>query len=141
MMKWLLFKLSVESVKKGGDLASILSKASQNGEVFLYEIHARDIAEILYSAMEDIDLNIIVSDNKPPVRLSMAPFTLVGATIDFGLLPEPMRAHFGQGVFLQPYTLEECWQTIPSTVQPTVTIVPMGSTTYSYMIRSIPPTN
>jgi Holliday junction DNA helicase RuvB len=104
-----LFELSASSVKKAGDLASILAKVSRSDVVFLDEIHAlpRDVAEILYSAMEDFVLNIVVSDGKPPVRLTMPPFTLVGATTDFGLLPEPMRARFGQSFHLQLYTLDE----------------------------------
>ena len=104
-----LFELNASSVKKAGDLASVLAKVRRKDVVLLDDIHAlpRDVAEIQYSAMEDFDLNIVVSDGRPPVRLTMPPFTLVGATTDFGLLPEPMRAHFGQSFHLQLYTLEE----------------------------------
>jgi len=109
-----LFELSASSVKKAGDLASVLSKVARNDVVFLDEIHAlpRDVAEILYSAMEDFVLNIVLGDDRPPVRLTLPPYTLVGATTDFGLLPEPMRARFGQSFHLQLYTLNELRQVI-----------------------------
>ncbi|MGB8213550.1 MAG: Holliday junction branch migration DNA helicase RuvB [Anaerolineales bacterium] len=109
-----LFELSASSVKKAGDLASVLAKVQRNDVVFLDEIHAlgRDVAEILYSAMEDFVLNIIVESEKPPVQLHMPPFTLVGATTDFGMLPEPMRARFGQSFHLQIYTLDELRQVV-----------------------------
>jgi len=108
-MRGRLFELSASSVKKTGDLATVLAKVSRNDVVFLDEIHAlpRDVAEILYSAMEDFVLNIILADGKPSMKLNLPPFTLVGATTDFGLLPEPMRARFGQSFHLQLYTLDE----------------------------------
>lgn len=104
-----LFELSASSVKKTGDLASVLAKVGKNDVVFLDEIHAlpRDVSEVLYSAMEDFVLNIIVTEGKPPMKLTLPRFTLVGATTDFGLLPEPMRARFGQSFHLQLYTLDE----------------------------------
>ena len=112
-----LFELSASSVKKAGDLASVLANVNKNDVVFLDEIHAlpRDVAEILYSAMEDFVLNILLGDDKPPVKVSLPPYTLVGATTDYGLLPEPMRARFGQGFHLQLYTLEELRQVVSRT--------------------------
>jgi Holliday junction DNA helicase RuvB len=68
----------------------------------------RELAELLYSAMEDFKISIKPEGSTERlIQMGIKPFTLVGATTDFGLLPEPMRARFGQGFYLQPYTLDE----------------------------------
>lgn len=102
-------ELAAPSVQKPGDLAQVLIALQRGDVLFLDECHAlpRTVAEILYSAMEDFRLSIVLKSGERPLAMSLAPFTLVGATTDFGLLPEPMRARFGQGFYLQPYTHEE----------------------------------
>src|SRR5271157_1723903 len=67
----------------------------------------REIAEILYSAMEDFKTSINPDGNECLIQMGLKPFTLVGATTDLGLLPELMCARFGQGFYLQPYTRDK----------------------------------
>lgn len=102
-------ELSAPSIQKAGDLASILVMLQQGDVLFLDECHAmrRENAEILYSAMEDFKISIKPDGGERLITMGLKPFTLVGATTDFGLLPEPMRARFGQGFYLQPYSLNE----------------------------------
>jgi Holliday junction DNA helicase RuvB len=97
------------AIQKPGDLAALLTMLQPGDVLFLDECHAlrRESAELLYSAMEDFKVSIKPDQSERPITLTLHPFTLVGATTDFGLLPEPMRARFGQTFFLQPYTLEE----------------------------------
>ena len=102
-------ELSAPSLQKPGDLASVLAMLQKSDVLFLDEIHAmrREMAEVLYSAMEDFKISIKTEGSERPIVMSLNTFTLVGATTDFGLLPEPMRARFGQGFYLQTYTLNE----------------------------------
>ena len=102
-------ELAAPSIQKPGDLASILVMLQESDVLFLDECHAmrREIAEMLYSAMENFKISIKPEGSERLIQMGLKPFTLVGATTDFGLLPEPMRARFGQGFFLQPYTLDE----------------------------------
>ena len=103
-------ELAAPSIQKAGDLASILVMLQQGDVLFLDECHAmrREIAELLYSAMEDFKISIKPDgQSERLISMGLKPFTLVGATTDFGLLPDPLRARFGQGFYLQPYTLDE----------------------------------
>jgi Holliday junction DNA helicase RuvB len=103
-------ELAAPSIQKPGDLASILVMLQSGDVLFLDECHAmrRELAEMLYSAMEDFKISIKPEGSTERlIQMGLKPFTLVGATTDFGLLPEPMRARFGQGFYLQPYTLDE----------------------------------
>lgn len=103
-------ELAAPSIQKAGDLASILVMLQPSDVLFLDECHAmrREMAELLYSAMEDFKISIKPEGSEARlITMSINPFTLVGATTDFGMLPEPMRARFGQGFYLQLYTLDE----------------------------------
>lgn len=102
-------ELSAPSIQKSGDLATLLVMLQEDDVLFLDECHAmrREMAEMLYSAMEDFKISIKPDGAERLISMGLKPFTLVGATTDFGLLPEPMRARFGQGFYLQPYTLDE----------------------------------
>ncbi|PIE54905.1 MAG: Holliday junction branch migration DNA helicase RuvB [Dethiosulfovibrio peptidovorans] len=87
------------ALEKTGDLAALLSNLQDNDVLFIDEIHRMNssIEEILYSAMEDFSLHIIVGKG-PLARnicLSLPRFTLVGATTRLGLLTSPLRARFG----------------------------------------------
>ena len=99
------------ALERAGDLAAILSNIQQNDVLFIDEIHrlSPNIEEILYPAMEDFNLAIVVG--KGPlarsIRLQLPRFTLIGATTRLGLLTSPLRARFGIVEQLHLYTPEE----------------------------------
>jgi len=107
-----LHEIAAPSIGRPGDLASALTMLQPNDILFLDEIHAlkRDSAETLYSAMEDFKVSIKLSKDSDPITMKVHPFTLIGSTTDFGLLPSPMRARFGHSFHLQPYTSDELVQ-------------------------------
>ena len=99
------------SIEKSGDLAAILSSLEPGDVLFIDEIHRmpRYIEEILYPAMEDFSLDIIVGSegNSRNIKIDLPPFTLVGATTRAGDLSSPLRDRFGIVSKLQFYTVEE----------------------------------
>ena len=99
------------SIEKSGDLAAILSSLEPGDVLFIDEIHRmpRYIEEILYPAMEDFSLDIIVGSegNSRNIRIDLPPFTLVGATTRAGDLSAPLRDRFGIIDKLQYYTVEQ----------------------------------
>ena len=99
------------SIEKSGDLAAVLSSLEPGDVLFIDEIHRipRFIEEILYSAMEDFTLDIIVGNdsNSRNIRIDLPPFTLVGATTRAGDLTGPLRDRFGIINKLNYYTEEE----------------------------------
>src|ERR1700750_1037454 len=96
---------------KAGDLAAILSNLEPNDVLFIDEIHRLNpaVEEILYPAMEDYVLDLIIGDGPAArtVRIDLAPFTLVGATTRAGLLSTPLRDRFGIPLRLEFYTPDE----------------------------------
>ncbi|MDE6176670.1 MAG: Holliday junction branch migration DNA helicase RuvB [Paramuribaculum sp.] len=95
---------------KPGDLAGILTSLEENDVLFIDEIHRLSpvVEEYLYSAMEDYRIDIMI-DKGPgarSVQLSLAPFTLIGATTRSGLLTSPLRARFGINCHLEYYDHE-----------------------------------
>ena len=86
-------------IEKPGDLAGILSNLQQREVLFIDEIHrmAAAIEEILYPAMEDFELDIVIGQGPGArsVKVPVEPFTLIGATTRAGLLTSPLRARFG----------------------------------------------
>lgn len=99
------------SIEKSGDLAAILSALEPGDVLFIDEIHRipRYIEEILYSAMEDFKLDIIVGNESSSrnIRIDLPPFTLVGATTRAGDLTGPLRDRFGIIFKLSYYNEEE----------------------------------
>ena len=99
------------SIEKPGDLAAILSTLEPNDVLFIDEIHRMPsyIEEILYPAMEDYALDIMVGGegNSRSIRINLPPFTLVGATTRAGDLTSPLRDRFGIIAKLQYYTVDE----------------------------------
>ncbi|MGD1844312.1 MAG: Holliday junction branch migration DNA helicase RuvB [Salibacteraceae bacterium] len=95
---------------KPGDLAGLLTNLEENDVLFIDEIHRLSpvVEEFLYSAMEDycIDIMIDSGPNARSVQITLAPFTLVGATTRSGLLPSPLRARFGINSRLAYYDTE-----------------------------------
>jgi Holliday junction DNA helicase RuvB len=92
---------------KPGDLAGILTSLEENDVLFIDEIHRLSpvVEEYLYSAMEDyrIDITIDKGPGARSVQLTLAPFTLIGATTRSGLLTSPLRARFGINCHLEYY--------------------------------------
>lgn len=107
------------SIEKSGDLASILSTLEPGDVLFIDEIHRmpRFIEEILYPAMEDFTLDIIVGSDASTrnIRIDLPPFTLVGATTRAGDLTSPLRDRFGIISKLNYYTIEELTQIVKRT--------------------------
>jgi len=99
------------SIEKSGDLAAILSTLEPGDVLFIDEIHRmpKFIEEILYPAMEDFELDIIVGSdgNSRSLKIDLPPFTLVGATTRAGDLSSPLRDRFGIVAKLNYYTDEE----------------------------------
>ena len=99
------------SIEKSGDLAAILSSLEPGDVLFIDEIHRIPsfVEEILYSAMEDFVLDIIIGNegNSRNIRINLPPFTLVGATTRAGDLTAPLRDRFGIVAKMQYYTSEE----------------------------------
>lgn len=99
------------AIEKAGDLAAILTNLSQNDILFIDEIHrmSRTVEEILYPAMEDYALDIIIGKgpSAKSIRLDLPKFTLIGATTRAGLLTAPLRDRFGVIARLELYTTEE----------------------------------
>lgn len=99
------------SIEKPGDLAAILSSLEPGDVLFIDEIHRipRFIEEILYPAMEDFTLDIVIGSDSQArsIKIDLPPFTLVGATTRAGDLTSPLRDRFGIVCKLQYYTNEE----------------------------------
>ena len=99
------------AIEKTGDLAALLTSLNENDVLFIDEIHrlSRQVEEILYPAMEDRALDIIIGKGPAArsIRLSLAQFTLIGATTRVGLLSSPLRDRFGVIFRLQMYDVME----------------------------------
>ena len=102
-----LRQTSGPAIDKPGDMAAILSKLQKNDILFIDEIHRlnRQVEELLYSAMEDFGVDIIIGSGPAakPVRLKLPKFTLVGATTRAGMLTAPLRDRFGLQYRLELY--------------------------------------
>ena len=98
------------AIEKAGDLASILTNLEENDVIFIDEIHRiyRTVEEILYPAMEDYALDIIVGKGPSArsIRLDLPKFTLIGATTRAGQLTSPLRDRFGVILNLEMYDLD-----------------------------------
>ena len=98
-------------IEKSGDLAAILTNLESGDVLFIDEIHRLSpaIEEILYSAMEDFRLDIIIGSGPAAqtIKVDIAPFTLVGATTRAGNVSAPLRDRFGLNFRLEFYTPDE----------------------------------
>jgi Holliday junction DNA helicase RuvB len=103
-------------IQKAGDLAAILTNLQPRDVLFIDEIHRLQpaIEEILYPAMEDFQLDLIIGEGPAArsVRIDLPPFTLVGATTRSGLLATPLRDRFGIPLRLIFYTPDELRQIV-----------------------------
>ena len=104
------------AIERGGDLAAILTNLNENDVLFIDEIHRlnRSVEEILYSAMEDYALDIIVGKGPSAknLRFPLKHFTLIGATTKAGMLASPLRDRFGVMCRLEMYTPDELMQIV-----------------------------
>ena len=109
------------TIEKSGDLAAILSSLEPGDVLFIDEIHRmpRFIEEILYPAMEDFTLDIIIGSDgsSRSIKIDLPPFTLVGATTRAGDLSSPLRDRFGIISHLDYYTIEDLTTIIKRTAK------------------------
>jgi Holliday junction DNA helicase RuvB len=99
------------AIERAGDLASILTNLADGDVLFIDEIHrlSRTVEEVLYSAMEDFKLDIVIGKGPAArsVRLDLPKFTIIGATTRTGALAAPLRDRFGHIYRLEFYTYDE----------------------------------
>ena len=99
------------AIERAGDLAAILTNLNENDVLFIDEIHRinRSVEEVLYPAMEDFCLDIIIGKGPSArsIRLDLPKFTLIGATTRAGMLTNPLRDRFGVISKLDYYTVDE----------------------------------
>jgi len=111
MMGSQLHVISAPSLDKKGDLAAILSNLQKNDVLFIDEIHRlpKVIEEVLYSAMEDFSIDIILGQGPSArtLRIDLPKFTLIGATTRTGLLSTPLRTRFGIPFQLEFYNSQD----------------------------------
>ena len=104
------------AIERAGDLASILTNLQDNDILFIDEIHrlSRAVEEVLYSAMEDFKLDIVIGKGPAArsIRLDLPRFTVIGATTRTGSLAAPLRDRFGHLYRLEFYTPDEIAQII-----------------------------
>lgn len=109
------------AIERAGDLAALLTNLQKGDVLFIDEIHrlSRQIEEILYSAMEDFALDIIIGKGPRArsIRLDIAPFTLIGATTKAGSLSPPLRDRFGVISRLEYYSVDALVEIITRTAE------------------------
>jgi holliday junction DNA helicase RuvB len=105
------FSTSGPALERKGDLVSVLSNIPAKGVFFIDEIHRlnKSIEEMLYSAMEDRKIDIIIGKGPSArtLKLDLNPFTVIGATTRVGMLSSPFRDRFGVDIYLDYYSYEE----------------------------------
>jgi Holliday junction DNA helicase RuvB len=116
------------ALERAGDLAAILTKLSEGDVLFIDEIHrlSRTVEEILYPAMEDFQIDIVVGKGPAAssIRLSLPGFTLVGATTRTGMITGPLRDRFGLVARLDYYDADELREIVERAA--TILDVPLG---------------
>ena len=102
------------AIERPGDLASILANLNQGDVLFIDEIHrlSRSVEEVLYPAMEDFAIDIMIGPTARSIRVAVPKFTLVGATTRAGQLSAPLRDRFGILFRLEMYKPEELAQIV-----------------------------
>ncbi|MGI6615901.1 MAG: Holliday junction branch migration DNA helicase RuvB [Dethiobacteria bacterium] len=131
------------AIERPGDLAAILTNLGHGDVLFIDEIHrlSRTVEEILYPAMEDFALDIIIGKGPGArsLRLDLPPFTLIGATVRAGALTSPLRDRFGIVDRLEFYTIEELIRIITRSAKLlNVAIEPEGARAVASASRGTP---
>lgn len=110
-MQTTIHTTSGPALERAGDLAAILTKLSPGDVLFIDEIHrlAKQIEEVLYPAMEDFELDIVLGKGPAArsIRLEIPAFTLIGATTRIGMITGPLRDRFGEVARLDFYSVED----------------------------------
>ena len=132
------------AIEKPGDLAALLTNLSENDILFVDEIHRlnRAVEEILYPAMEDYAIDIIIGKGPSAnsIRLDLPKFTLIGATTRAGSLSAPLRDRFGVTLRLELYTPEELAKIVTRSADIlNVSIEPEGAMEIARRSRGTPP--
>lgn len=113
--------ISGPTIEKAGDLAAILTDLQPGEVLFIDEIHRlpKAVEEILYQAMEDFNLSLVVSKDTSAktLNIELSPFTLIGATTRAGDLTAPLRARFGITEKINFYTVEEIKKIVERTAK------------------------
>lgn len=119
--------VSGPSIERAGDLASILTDLAPGDVLFIDEIHRipRNIEEVLYSAMEDYIIDIVIGKDgsSHSIRVDLPPFTLIGATTRFGDLSAPLRDRFGVVERLDYYKPNELQKIVKRTANVYGTVI------------------
>src|SRR5215468_7830876 len=131
------------AIERSGDLAAILTSLATGDVLFIDEIHriARPAEELLYSAMEDFRVDVVVGKGPgaTAIPLDVEPFTLVGATTRAGLLTGPMRDRFGFVAHLDFYRPEELEQLVIRSARIlSVPVMPEGAAEIASRSRGTP---
>ena len=131
------------AIEKAGDLAALLTNLNAGDILFIDEIHRlnRAVEEILYPAMEDFAIDIIVGKGPSAnsIRLDLPKFTLIGATTRAGQLSSPLRDRFGVSLRLELYTKEELARIVTrSSALLGIEIVPDGAMEIASRSRGTP---
>jgi len=131
------------AIERAGDLAAILTNLEKYDVLFLDEIHRlnRTVEEILYPAMEDYKLDIIIGKgpSAKSIRIDIAPFTIIGATTRTGLVASPLRDRFGVLLRLDYYDVESLMKIIIRSSQILgLKITPEGSKVIASRSRGTP---
>ncbi len=131
------------AIERAGDLASILTKLGPGDVLFVDEIHRlpRTVEEVLYPAMEDFQLDVILGKGPAArsIRFDLEPFTLVGATTRTGLITGPLRDRFGFGFRLEFYDVADLEQIVVRAAEIlSVSIDPAGATEIACRSRGTP---
>ncbi len=121
------------AIERAGDLAAILTNLNENDVLFIDEIHRinRSVEEVLYPAMEDYCLDIIIGKGPSArsIRLDLPKFTLIGATTRAGMLTNPLRDRFGVICKLDYYTVDELAQIVMRSAEILGTKIQIGGAT------------
>ena len=130
-------------LEKAGDLAAMLTNLDEGDVLFVDEIHRLSpvVEEILYPAMEDFQLDILIGEGPAArsLKLDLPPFTLVGATTRAGLLTSPLRDRFGIVQRLEFYTVEELTDIVSrSAVKLNLVVEPGGAREVARRSRGTP---
>jgi Holliday junction DNA helicase RuvB len=131
------------AIERPGDLAALLTNLQEGDVLFIDEIHRlnRSVEEVLYPAMEDFALDIIIGKGPGArsVRLDLPPFTLIGATTRAGMLSLPLRDRFGVVCHLEHYDIRDLQKIIERTAEILgVPIVPDGARELATRSRGTP---
>ncbi len=131
------------AIERSGDLAAILTNLEPKSVLFIDEIHRlnRAVEEVLYAAMEDFALDIVVGKGPGArsLRLELNPFTLIGATTKAGNLSSPLRSRFGVVSRMQHYTVDELAQIIKNSAAILgIGITPEGADEIARRSRGVP---